>query len=106
MTISESTIKEMRKSVSVIENEVKDREGSLEGCLLTKDSSNDIYLISDDHVEYACMSADSLGIRRECVVFVPTSQPLRSQVIIRYRKIQSDHLIGFFTDKEIEYLTT
>jgi hypothetical protein len=104
MAITEKTIKERerlddRPKVPVTNPPVIESEPFI------SDSSN-IYLFSAENIQMATMDAREKGISKDKMVYVPMAQPLRAKALMGRHGLRKDQLIGYFSDMEIQYLTS
>jgi hypothetical protein len=101
MAITEKTIKNRER--------LDDRhkpETHTTGYVDVVEESFDIYLFSSDNIMLATMDAREKGIPKDKMVYVPMAQPLRAKALMGYKGLRRDQLIGFFSDMEVQYLTS
>jgi hypothetical protein len=104
MAISEKTLKDM------YQNRLDDRNVFDKDRFIKEDKEStslyDIYLISTETFEEALNEAKIKGIPKIKIVHVPWKQPIRADRLLGLHNLHKDQLIGFFSDMEIQYLTS
>lgn len=104
MAISENTIKEMHQSR--LDDRHKNLDASSEGIRLRESSiATDLYLVSAESLEFAIEEIKRLGVSQDAMFYIPLEQPIRSQKIMLFKYVKPEHLIGEFSQMEIDYLT-